>query len=143
METYQGKAKKRPGWVWVISIFIFFSAAWTLLSFYLIYSGAIPLQPEQKAYFARLTSVDYSLTILLGITNLIGAVALFFLRRIAFYLFVGVLVLNSVMTLWHVLFKDWATAMGGAGLFGMLIGYGLIVAVCLYAWKLKKSGVLI
>lgn len=142
METNQGEARKRPVWVWIISIFFFLSAGWTLLSFYLVYSGAIPLQPEQTAYFESLTPVDHGLTILLGLTNLGGAVALLLLRRAALYLFVGAFVLDTVMTIWHTLTKGWVAAIGGAGLVGMLIGYGLIVAVCIYVWKLKKSGVL-
>ena len=52
-------ARKRPAWVWIISIFYIISAVWTLFSFFLIFSGALPLPPQQAAYFRSLTSIDY------------------------------------------------------------------------------------
>ena len=142
METDQGEAKKRPAWVWIISIFFFLSAVWSLLALYLVYSGILPVSPEQTAYFKSLTPIDYSLTVLLLLTNLGGAVALFLLRSSALYFFVGAFILNVVMTIWHTLTKGWIAAIGGAGFLGMLIAYGLIVAVCIYTLNLKKSGLL-
>jgi len=105
MESNLIENKKRPGWVWAISIFYFFSAAYTLLSFYLIYSGKIPLQPAQKAYFESLTIVDMGLTVLLGLSNLIGAVLLFCLRRQAFYFLAFPFAAGLVMTAWQILSK--------------------------------------
>ena len=141
MESTQD-AKKRPVWVWIISIFFFLSSVWTLFAFYLVYSGTIPLQPAQLTYFKSLTLVDHSLTVLLLLSNLGGAVALLLLRSPALYFFVGAFILNVVMTIWHILTKGWIAAVGGAGFLGMLIAYGLIVAVCIYTWNLKKSGLL-
>ncbi len=134
--------KKRPGWVWAISIFFFFSAGWTLLSFYLIYTGTVSLNPAQQAYFNNLTILDYSLTILMGFANLVGAISLFLLRKVALYLFVTALFANLLMTVWHIVFKGWAVAIGAPGLLGAIIGLGILVAVCFYSWRLTKSGVL-
>ena len=142
MGSNVAESKKRPGWVWAISIFSFFSAAFTLFGFYLIYSGKIPLQPAQKAYFESLTFVDMSLTILIGLTNLIGAVLLFRLRKQSFYLFAISLVANLSMTAWHIFSKGFIAAMPSGGLIGMLIGWGMLVAVCVYTKKLEKTGVL-
>jgi hypothetical protein len=114
--------KKRPGWVWAISIFFFFSAAYSLLSIYLVSSGKIPLQPAQKAYFDSLTFIDYGLTILLGLTNLTGAVLLFLLRKQAFYLFAVAFAANVLMTVWHIVSKGFIAAVSSVGLIGMLIG---------------------
>lgn len=134
--------KKRPRWVWAISIFLFLSAGWTLLSFYLIGTGTIPLNAAQEAYFSSLAGLDYGLTILLGLANLFGAIALFLLRKVAFYLFVTAFGTNLLLTAWHTVTKGWVAAIGGAGLVGAIIGWGLIIAVCIYSWKLIQRGVL-
>jgi len=134
--------RKRPVWVWIISIFFFFSAGWTLLSFYLVGTGVIPLNTAQQAYFDSLTALDYGLTILVGLANLIGAIALFFLRKIALHLFASALTVNFLMLIWHALNKGWVAAISGPGLVGAFIGWGVLLAVCAYAWKLTKSGVL-
>lgn len=134
--------RERPVWVWLISIYFFLSAIWSLLSLYLILSGTIPLEPAQKAYFDRQTPVDYALIILAGLLNLAGAVTLFLLRKIARYLFLSALGLLAVSTLWHAAAKGWIEASGVAGFVGVLIGYALLVIVCIYAWRLSKKGVL-
>ena len=135
--------RRRPGWIWVISIFYMLSGGWTLLSFYLIFSGSIPLMTAQRAYFEALSSVDMLLTFLIGLVNLSGAIALFLLRRVAFHLFVGALVASTILTVWHAATKGWIQALGGAGFLGVIIGYGMIVAVCVYSWKLMKQGTLV
>jgi hypothetical protein len=133
---------KRPIWVWVISIFFFVSAGWTLLSFALIFSGIIPLDAAQKAYFDKLTAVDYAATLIIGACNFIGAIALFLLRRIAVPLFATALALTLVMTIWQSATKGWVEAMSGPGLVGALVGYALLIVVCIYAWHLSRKGVL-
>ena len=142
MSDEQHVSHERPVLVWLISAFFFLSAIWTFLSFYLILSGAIPLEPAQKAYFDRLTPIDYVLTIGIGLLNLAGAITLFLLRKIARYLFLSSLGLSLVVMLWHLTTKGWAEAAGGATSVGALIGYVLLVAVCMYAWRLSKKGVL-
>ena len=134
--------KKRPGWVWVISIFAFFSAGWTLLSFYLIGTGAVPLDAAREAYFSSLTGLDYGLTIFMHSAWLLGATALFLLRKFAFYLFATALGASLLITAWHAVTKGWVAAFGGPGLFGALIAFAFGVAVCLYSWRLIQRGVL-
>jgi hypothetical protein len=104
--------------------------------------GFIRLNPAQQAYFNSLTTLDYNVTLLAGLANFFGAINLFFLRKIAFYLFAGGLTVNSLMFVWHALSKGWVAAMGGSGLLGATIGWGLLIAVCVYTWKLTRSGVL-
>lgn len=142
MGAGEGNPRKRPAWIWVIAIFFFLSAGWTLLSLWLVLSGRIPLEPAQEAYFKSLTPFDYGLTVVLGLTNLVGAAALLMLRRLAFYCFVGGFALNVLITASHIFSKGWTGAMGGSALVGFAIGYGIVIAVCLYVWTLKKSGVL-
>jgi hypothetical protein len=124
------------------SIFFGVSAAWTLLSFAWIRTGAIPLNAAQIAYFESLSALDYVFSVGLGLVNLIGAITLFLLRRAAFYLFASALAANILMTLWHVAAKGAVDALGGAGLVGTVIGLGLAFAVCVYSRRLLQLGVL-
>jgi hypothetical protein len=133
---------KRPGWVWAITIFFFIWVGWTLLSFLLIRSGAVPLNAAQAAYFDSLTALDYLASIGVGLANLAGAIALFRLRRAAFYIFAGSVGANLLLTLWHATAKGWVAAMSGSGLVGAAIGFGLLFAVCLYSRRLLQRGVL-
>ena len=98
--------------------------------------------PAQKEYFDNLTALDYSFTILMVLANLTGAIALFLLRKHAFYFFTGALTLNILMSVWHTVSKGWVQAMSGPGLVGSLIGLGIAVAICIYSYRLTKSGVL-
>ncbi|MBU0744394.1 MAG: hypothetical protein KKE11_03400 [Gammaproteobacteria bacterium] len=134
--------KKRPILVWVISIFYIFSAGYTLLSFYLIYTGGIVLQPEQKVYFDSLTFIDIGTSVLVVLSNLIGAVMLFNMRKKAVYFFVLSLIVNLVMILWYVFAKGLIESVGIWGLVGALGGWLTLGAVCVYAKMLEKSGVL-
>lgn len=136
------QARKRPGWVWAIFILYFLSAAYTLLAFFLIYSGAIPLQPEQRAYFSQLTLFDHGISALIGTLNLAGAVTLFLLRRMAFNLFTTAFALGILTTVWHIVEKGWVAAIGSAGLVGAFFGWALAIAICVYTWRLGKAGVL-
>jgi hypothetical protein len=133
---------KRPLLVWVIAIFIFLGAAWTMLSLFLISTGSIPLTPAQESFFKRLTLFDYAVSFVGTALNLIAAVALLMLRRIAVPLFLLSLTLTVVIAAWQAAATGWTEAIGGPGLMGSLIGFVLLVAVCLYAWRLARTGVL-
>jgi hypothetical protein len=61
----QVEKKKRPVLVWLISIFHFNSAGWSLLFFYLVITEVVPLPLETKGYFDDLTATDWTLTTLL------------------------------------------------------------------------------
>lgn len=135
-------AVKRPGWVWAISIFFFFSAGSTLLSVLMVRAGAVPLNAAQAAYFDGLTVWDYISSVGIGLANFTGAIAFFLLRKVSFYLFAFALVANLLATAWHVATKGWLAVIGGAGLIGAVIGLGLLFAVCAYSRRLLRRGVL-
>ncbi|NVO15086.1 MAG: hypothetical protein HXX10_13710 [Rhodoplanes sp.] len=133
---------RRTVWIWVIFLWFLFSVGWTLLSFYLIRSGVVPVEPVQQAYFDRLTIVDYASTVLVAALNLAGALALFMLRKAALPIFLTGIVLSVGLIAWQTYSKGWAEALGGSGLVGAVIGYGLILAICTYTWRLARRGVL-
>jgi uncharacterized membrane protein YecN with MAPEG domain len=142
MDSTIAKNKKRPVWVWAISLFFFVSSVYTLLSFYLIYSGRIPLQSAQKAYLNSLTFIDIGLSVLLLLTNLTAAVLLFLLRKQTFYLFAIALVANLLMTIWHTISNNFMANMSSGRLIGMVIGWIILLVICVYTKHLEKAGVL-
>ena len=142
MDMGVDSVRRRTRWIWAISIFYLVSAGWTLLSFVLIYSGTISVNPAQRAYLDSLSGFDFGITVLIGLFNLSGAVALFILNRVAFKLFVTAFVASVAVALWHATTKEWLEALGGPGFIGTMIGYGISAAVCFYAWKLIKRGIL-
>lgn len=142
MTANEDSNRRRTGWIWIISIFYLLSTGWTLLSFYLIFSGAIQITAAQEAYFRSLSSVDHIVTLVIGLTNFAGAISLFLLRRIAFYLFTTALAVSILLSIWHTFAKGWIQALSVSGLVGGIIGFGISAAVCFYAWKLTKRGIL-
>src|SRR3989338_1768522 len=100
MNENQAVPNKRPKWVWAISIFYFFSAVYTLLSLYLIHSGAVAVPEATRKYLENLTALDYAFSIPIGLANLAGAVSLFFLRKVAYPLFLGSLIFSILMSVW-------------------------------------------
>lgn len=108
----------------------------------MIHAGSVQLDAAQVAYFDSLTALDYVITVGIGVANFLAAIALFLLRRIAFYLFASALVGNILLTFWHVATKGWVAALGGVGLVGAVTGLGLLVVVCIYSRRLLERGVL-
>ena len=138
----EGTTKKRPKWVWVIFIFFCVSAGGPDSSLYLLQTGATQLQPAQQVYFDDLSNFDYVITFLIRAANIIGAVTLLMLRAISFYLFSAALAGNVITTIWHILNKGLAEAVGGAGMFGALVGLAIASAVCVYTYNLKNKRVI-
>jgi hypothetical protein len=136
--------KKRPAWVWVISIFYILSFVYTCVSWYFVLSGSIPVTPQVKAYMEGLTTVDYAVTIIQALTSISGAVALLLLRKAAFHFFCASFLIGLLAMLWQTVARGWLTAMGSmkGGVTGALIGVGITLAVCIYARELLKSGTL-
>jgi len=131
---------KRPVWVWVITILYTFSFGFTLLSLWIVLSGALPMTPANEEYFAGLGPLDYITSLGLGLLTLTGAALLFLMRKAAVLLFVASLALNLGLTLVHALTKNWAQAMGGSGLVGASVGWVILGAVTSYSWRLRQAG---
>ena len=143
MDTTPKPRSKRPKLVWVVFLFYLLSTGFTALSYLLILSGVIPITPEQATYFGTLSAFDWVITLLTGLLNAAGAIAIFRLRKIAFHLFSAAFAIVILQTLVHTITTNFVAALGGSGAAGALVGYGILLAVCVYAWKLKERGVLL
>jgi hypothetical protein len=134
--------RKRPRLVWVISLFYIFFVATTLLSFFLVFSGAVPTDPPTQAYFHNLGVFDHLSTIALGIITLTATISLFRLRRSAVALFTTALAFNVALTAFHAVAKGWTQASGGTGLIATSLAWLTLGAIIAYARRLAKRGVL-
>lgn len=115
---------KRPRWVWVISLYY---AAMFVLSYvflYLVVTRSIPVPSDVRA----LTEIEWLVLVVQSFIALSGAIALFCLRKQAYYLFTTGFVIGLGWILWRSL-----SVMAAAG---MLI----LAAVCLYTRSLHKQG---
>jgi len=135
--------RRRPVAVWIVLAWSLLSAGYTLFSFWMIYVRAIPLSPDAAMYLASLTPLDHAGTALLLLLNLLGAMALVMLRKIAVALLVAALALNLLITLINVTSRGFLTTLGASGATGLLVGYLVTISICLYAWRLKARGLLV
>ena len=131
----------RPVLVWIISGYYCVSMIFAALSLWVVHAGILPLPPAQRSYFESLTWVDYGSSYLVMVINLAGAVALFFLRRMAMYLFALGLVVAIALLTYQIVAKNYLQAMGPA-LPGAIVGWAIPVAIIIYARRLTQKGVL-
>jgi hypothetical protein len=115
----------------------------SLIPIVLVIAGQLPT-PEQG-----LGLIDHSLSLGLAGAQMSGAVLLWKLRRSAVYLFMVALVLCVVNFWWHILIRNWFSAMttidpslAGPMLVVVIVSQVLLAGVCVYTWRLAKRGVL-
>lgn len=133
---------KRPALVWIISIFFFLSAGYSLWSIVAVGSGAIPGNAQQQAYFSSLSAFDYITSIGIGVLNLAGAISLFLLHKKAPWFFLGALILGLTSAAYQAVAKNWLAAIGTPGLVGFILFQVILVSIVLYAFRLRARGVL-
>jgi len=125
---------KRNFWIWLIVIWSFGSGIISLLSFFAVQFGAVPLNDAQRDYFDNLGLIDHMAGVLSAALNVAGAITLFKLRKQAMYLFFAAFGTSVLLSGWH------ATTRGlSGGLIELGIGLGLLGAVCIYVQKLVKE----
>lgn len=87
--------------------------------------------------------------LLLWFLNLAAALWLWLLRKRALELFVSAFVLSLAHTTWQVvmggplgrLFEQ-GTLQAVIGFVSLTMGFGISLAICLYVWKLRRTGIL-
>jgi hypothetical protein len=81
-------------------------------------------------------------SLLVVFTGILGAGALFELKKIAFTLFQISLAVNVLYTLWTLLKTSSGDALPPGGLIGMISGLVVVGLIVLYVYRLKQRGVL-
>jgi len=136
------KNAKRPYWVWIISGFYIFSGLMNLSMLLLIHTENPGFSPQELAVLQK-TAMAWTLGGLLPLANLAGAVTLFLLRKIAFYIFSGMLIAGVLNGVLQLALLDWSLqSISQKGIIQVFFGYVITLAVCLYTYRLKQQKIL-
>jgi len=130
----------RPLLVWVILAFYLFSAA-----AWFVQSGTKLIGPPSGRMDAQgyaYTAFDYFESAGFIGLKLYAAIMLFKLRGIAVKLFLAALLLNLLATGYDLVSKGLPPPGGPVILLSLIIGLGMLVLICLYAWRLERRHVL-
>ena len=135
---------KRPRLVWAIFIFYVFSVATTLLSFSLIRQGKVVLPPAEASIWAEMGAFDFVWSLLIGALGLYAAICLFQLRSIAARLFLILLIIQIVTSIWYAFTTNWGNFLftHPSRAIAALLVWALAFAFWYYADRLKRCGVL-
>jgi len=125
--------------VWVILIFYLFAATGSLVQVGTTLAGA---EQRLDARGQPYTVFDYIESLVFVGLKVAAAVMLFRLSRMAFTLFLAILALNVVATGYDLLTKGLPPPGGPVMLASIAIGFGILTAICVYAWRLQTKGVL-
>lgn len=138
--TPPSTTSKRPLLVWVILAFYLLSAASLLVKSVTMLIG--PTSGQLDAQGHAYTAFDYLESAGFAGLKLYAAIMLFRLRRIAVKLFLATLVLNVVATGYDLVSKGLPPPGGPVTLLSLMIGFGVFLLVCFYAWRLERRHVL-
>ncbi len=133
---------KRPGWVWVISIWYMLSALISPLSVYLVLTGFVPLNAAQRLYYDNLGIVGYMI-FLIGVGLTFGAgLSLFLLRKVTINIWLALIVFGVLSHIYNLAANNWIAAVGTGGIIGAVISLVIAIAVYLYTRRLEARGIL-
>jgi hypothetical protein len=130
----------RPGWVSAIAIWHFGWFAILLLFMSLMYSGAVHLSPGPRARLDVAVAHIPIATYLIGLTNLVGSGFLFYLRKVAFYVFCTGLAVRGIEVSLYFVTKGLGHGLASVWQIASLVA-GTIF--CVYARHLIVRGILI
>jgi hypothetical protein len=135
--------KTRPGWVWIICIWITSGFVIYALLGYLYFSGSWPLTAQAKASIPKFSTFDMVTGIVGPLLAESAAVALFLLRRQATYLFWSSLGVGIISNVHHFVLNDGIRSNSiWQGRSGILISIGTQLAFSVYCEHLKRKGTL-
>jgi len=125
--------------VWVILIFYLLAATGSVVQVGSTLAGA---EQRLDARGQPYTVFDYVESLVFVGLKVAAAVMLFRLSRMAFTLFLAILALNVVAAGYDLLTKGLPPPGGPVMLASIAIGFGILTAICVYAWRLQTKGVL-
>ena len=138
----------RPIGVWVIVVSYLFSAISTVLGLAWMHFSHSEFAQTLRPYLPTLTGADVFFMLLIEGTNLSASILLFRLSKRSVPLFLAALGLDVLQSAWAALAQPawYDSALGSSApsssLLGAALGWVFSAAVCLYAWRLAKRGIL-
>ncbi len=138
-------ARKRPAWIWAITLWKVSGLAFAILSVALVYfgvipesAGDIPVNASGQETLSLITPIDIAVDALIMLLMATGTWLLFVLDSRAPFVLTAALLVNIVFSF---VFFGSHNIMPPVGL-GVMIGWGIEFAICFYAWNLRHNGVL-
>jgi hypothetical protein len=125
--------------VWVILIFYLIAATGSVVQVGSMLAGA---EQRLDARGQPYTVFDYVESLVFVALKVTAAVMLFRLSRMGFTLFLVILALNVIATGYDLSTKGLPPPGGPVMLASIAIGFGILTAICAYAWRLQRKGVL-
>jgi len=142
MAVLESSGRLRPVGVWVIVGWTALSVAWSLLGYFLIYTGKAQLTPEMREYLSSLSLLERLASLAVGVANVFGVVLLWRLRRRAVFWLTLALYGNVAMTVYQTLTTHVIAALDPPRAIGTLFGWALLIGIILYARRLSARGIL-
>ena len=124
---YSTRPRKRPIGVWIVTVYFAVTIPFVLYGLYLMLSDQAPLNDAQAVYVSNIDPLDITATVMIGISNVIGAISLFYLRKAA-------------LTFWHVATKGFVEVVGGAA--PIVLGFVLLLSIVTYTAYLAQKRIL-
>lgn len=138
--------RKRPVLVWVFSIIYFLWAIYTFYSFAAGYLSFLPFHSYHAAHLGQKTLMSTLFDIGVNLLYLSGAIYLFLLKRVSFYLFLSALAFNFLVVAYYGIFTKVFAEMDPIifkiTIIALFIVWGILIAAILYIRKLIKNLVL-
>lgn len=135
--------KKRPKWVWTITIFYFISLLFAAYSQYAVHTGLIKLPENTQTYYENLGIVDYGIMIISGIVGMASVVTLFMLKKITttlWAIYLGITIAGQAYT--AIGTPEYLKTLQTSGMAGVITGAVIMVAVYVYTRRLDARGYL-
>jgi hypothetical protein len=129
----------RPFGVWVVTIYVGFSAVFNLVAIVSTNLGMIPLDKSAQAYI-RLTVLEQGMIAILLFLNIAKGIALFRLKKYAFGLFLLAFMVNGSFLIFRRQAMRTALPLGGETMLFTSLAIGFLIV--LYVWILYLKDVL-
>lgn len=134
-------APHHPG-AMLIALLIMVTSSTSLISYFTLVSGIRDLSLEQQMIIDSLSWVDIGLTFFINISVFTAGVWLFLLRRPALFSFLCALGASVAKLIWAAFSGESPAAAFSLERSSGLVIFGLLLAVCIYTWRLNRSGAL-
>jgi hypothetical protein len=136
------QADQRSPGVIFLSLFLAIASSTSLAGYLYAIAGFRKLPFEQQAIIDNLAWSDIGLTLFINIAIFVAALLLYLHRRIALYFFLSAFVASLVRLGWTAIDEGSLGSVFSSESTGGILILVLLIAVCVYTWRLDRSGVL-
>ncbi len=138
MNTGNMKVAPQHAGTMLLALLVIVMSSTSLANYFTMIVGFRELSFEQQMVIDSLSWVEIGLTLFVNIAVFTGAVWLFLLRRAALHSFLSAFGASIAKFIWAAFSGESFTWGSGGEL--MLIGF--VLALCVYTWRLDRSGAL-